>query len=339
MPQNSGAPASRTFFVGVIFLLLAAILWSLNGAFIKIINKGGQGPDGLAIAFYRSIFGGLFLLPFALIRTKRNQDDARAYDQRDVGRVPPTAPLEPRAQATGSAGSAQPSNSSWPLIFCVLSFTLMTSCFVIANTLTQAANAIILQYTSTLWVFLLSPLLLGETANRRDLWILLLAIVGIGIIFAGNASTSLPGLLIALTAGLFYGLLTLFLRKLRHIDAIKLTVINNLGAAALLLPFAVLFGDVTLPVRTLGLLALMGIVQFSVPYLLFTLGLNRVPAQQAAIYTMFEPLLVPLWTYLAVGERVEPPTIRGGTLILAALLWLTIASWRRSTKKHANRDL
>lgn len=309
MPQNPGAPASRSFFIGVIFLLLAAILWSLNGAFIKVINKSGQGPDGLAIAFYRSIFGGLFLLPFALAR-------ARTASPEIVGLVPP----------------ASISTSIYPLILCVLSFTLMTSCFVIANTLTQAANAIILQYTSTLWVFMLSPLLLGESANRRDFLILLLAIVGIGIIFAGNASTSLPGLLIALAAGLFYGLLTLFLRKLRHIDAIKLTVINNLGAAALLLPFAVLFGDVTLPVRTLGLLALMGIVQFSVPYLLFTLGLNRVPAQQAAIYTMLEPLLVPLWTYLAVGERVEAPTIRGGTLILAALLWLTIANWRRSTR-------
>jgi drug/metabolite transporter (DMT)-like permease len=308
--------SQRTYLAGVFLLLLAAILWSLNGAFIKVINQGGQGPDGLAIAFYRSIFGGLFLLPFSLVRNRTGWGSS-------------TEPAQ--------AGFAARTNTRWPLIACVLSFTLMTTCFVIANTLTQAANAIILQYTSTLWVFLFSPLLLGESANRRDLWILLVAIAGIGVIFAGNAGTSLPGLLIALAAGLFYGLLTLFLRKLRHIDAVKLTVINNLGAAALLLPVTILLGDIMLPTRTLALLLMMGVIQFSLPYLFFSLGLKRVPAHQAALYTMLEPLLVPLWTYLAVGEVPIRATFFGGTLILAALSWLTFASWRRSAVKQ-NRD-
>lgn len=331
MNPPSEASMGRSYLSGVLLLLLAAVLWSLNGAFIKVINQDGQGPDGLAIAFYRSIFGGLFLLPFALLRTRTGHRLERA------GRVLHAGPTEPGAPATASPAPrsgqlhpAVPFVSVWPLIACVLSFTLMTSCFVIANTLTQAANAIILQYTSTLWVFLLSPLLLGESARRRDFWILLLAILGIGIIFGGNANTSLSGLLIALAAGLFYGLLTLFLRKLRHIDAVKLTVINNLGAAALLLPFTILFGDIALAARTLGLLLMMGVIQFSLPYLLFSLGLNRVPAHQAALYTMIEPLLVPVWTYLAVGEVPLRATFYGGTLILAALSWLTFASWRRS---------
>ena len=46
-------------------LLLAAFFWSFNGLLIKLVNQGGQGPDGLTIAFYRSLFAGLFLLPLA----------------------------------------------------------------------------------------------------------------------------------------------------------------------------------------------------------------------------------------------------------------------------------
>lgn len=291
----------RSYAWGIVFLLLASLLWSLNGALIKLLFEGGQGADPVAIAFYRSLFAGLFLLPLARGKWRTLGGSKGGLPRRGIR---PTA------------------------VWCVVVFTLMTACFVIANTKTESANAIILQYTSTFWIFALSPWFLRERARTGDLWILGLAMVGIAIIFAGNASTDLGGLTIALASGLFFGLLTMMIRRLRDSAPAALTVFNNLGSAVLLLPFAWGMGSLLLSSRALFLLILMGIVQFGTPYYLYTLGLARVPAYQASLITMLEPVLVPVWTYMAVGERVPPTTLIGGAVILTALVLFVLAAQR-----------
>lgn len=212
----------------------------------------------------------------------------------------------------------------------------MTVCFVIASTKTEAANAIILQYTSTFWVFCLSGPLLGERPRAKDVWILGLAMIGIGIIFVGNASGDLLGLVIALGAGLFYGLLTLMIRLLRNADPAALTVANNLGAALVLFPVVWFTGGFLVSGRECALLVIMGVVQLGLPYYLYSLGLARVPAYQAAVVTLLEPVLVPVWTYLAVKEAVPMVTVVGGGVILAALL-LFIRAARKSAALGGGR--
>ena len=299
-------PLERSYAWGIVFLLLASILWSLNGALIKLIYQDGRGAEPVAIAFYRSLFAGLFLLPLVRgkWRTLGGTKDGRLHRG-----VRPAA------------------------VWCVVFFTVMTACFVIANTKTEAANAIILQYTSTFWIFALSPWLLRERARTGDLWILGLALVGIAVIFAGNASTDFVGLTIALASGLFFGLLTMMIRRLRDTDSAALTVFNNLGSAVLLLPIAWGMGSLLLSSRALILLILMGIVQFGTPYYLYTLGLARVPAYQASLITMLEPVLVPAWTYLAVGECIPPTTLVGGGVILTALVLFVVTAHRMHNHK------
>ena len=283
-------------------VLGAAVLWSLNGALIKLVYDEGRGPHGVIIAFYRSLFAGLVLLPLAWgkLHTLRSSSGQRTRLW------------------------IRPAGLS-----CVLFFSLMTVCFVVANTQTEAANAIILQYTSTFWVFGLSPWLLHERPRFNDLGMLGLAIVGIGIIFFGNAQSGVLGLVNALGSGLFFGLLTLMIRRMRDSDSAAVTVLNNLGSAVLILPVAVVLGGLFVSPRALMLLVLLGVVQFGIPYYLYTLGLVRIPAYQAALITMAEPVLVPVWTYLAVGEKIPPATMVGGGFILVALA-LFVFSARRA---------
>lgn len=310
VPHAADAHAARAYALGILLLLAAALLWSLNGALIKLVNQGGEGPGGVVIAFYRSLFAGLVLLPLARgrLHTLFSQSTAAAPSRR---RLRPAA------------------------FWCVIFFTLMTVCFVVANTKTEAANAIILQYTSTFWIFGLSPWILRERPQARDLWILALAIVGIVIIFLGKAGTDLPGLVIALLAGFFFGLLTLMIRRMRDVNSAAVTVLNNLGSALLILPFLCLplidpdgVHQLWISRRSLILLIIMGVVQFGIPYYLYTLGLARVPAYQAAMLTMLEPILVPVWTYLAVGEVPHENTFIGGGIILAALVILLLNARR-----------
>ncbi len=294
---------------GVMLAIMAAGLWSLNGALVKLIHQDGAGAHGVTIAFYRSLFAGVCLVPLAwgkfhTLRTRRAESNA----ERTLTGIRPAA------------------------LWCVLLFSLMTVCFVVANTMTEAANAILLQYTSNFWIFALSPLFLNERPGGRAVGYLLMAMVGIVIIFAGNAATDLAGLIVALASGLFYGLLIMALRHLRDSDAAAVTVLNNLGSAALILPFVLLIDGASLQLdaRSLGLLVFMGVVQFGLPYHLFSLSLRRITAYEAGLLTLIEPVLVPIWTYLAVREAVPRETVLGGTLILLALV-LFLRSARRTT--------
>jgi len=298
-PQQSDTHGHPRFW-GVALVFTAALLWSLNGALIKLVHENGRGPDGATIAFYRSLVAGLFLLPVA--RGKYH-----------------TLLRRRTADGQGLPRLSTQFRLRWAALACVVFFALMTICFVVANTMTEAANVIILQYTSTFWIFGLSPWLLREKPHVKDLWLLALAMVGIAVIFAGNANADLPGLVIALASGLFYGLLTLMIRQLRDSDSAAVIVLNNLGSAVLLLPLVLLFGDLFVNSRALVLLIIMGIVQFGLPYYLFALGLVRIPAYQAGLITLAEPMLVPVWTYLAVKEAVPTTTAVGGGIILVAL--------------------
>ena len=310
--------------MGVILLLAAGVLWSLNGALIKLIHESGRGPNGITIAFYRSLIAGLFLLPLArgklhTLRGKQNHGIVNRKATRDQSSMIRHLLIVILHSPLGLRPAA---------ICCVVFFTLMTVCFIMANIKTEAANAIILQYTSTFWVFGLSPWLLRERPQTTDLWTLALAMAGITIIFVGNAATDLVGLLIALASGVFYALLTLMIRLMRDSDSAAITVVNNLGSALLLLPAVILVGSLIVSPRAALLLVVMGVVQFGLPYYLYTLGLVRIPAYQAALLTMIEPVLVPLWAYWAVGETVPLTTVIGGGAILVALVLFVLAIGR-----------
>jgi drug/metabolite transporter (DMT)-like permease len=284
--------SSPAQFVGVVLLALSALMWSLNGVLIKTLTKDDSAPGGVTIACFRSLVAGLCLLP--LTRGKWGTLAGRSASGRR---------LSVRPAALGG----------------MVLFTLMTVTFVLAMTKTETANALILQYTSTFWIFALSPWLLRELPRREDVRLLIIAVPGIGIIFAGNATADVVGLTIALASGLFFALLTMLLRHLRESDPVAVTVFNNLGAALLLLPFCIAAGGLMVSQRAVVLLVIMGVVQFGVPYYLYSLGLARVPAAQAALVTLLEPVLAPLWTYLVIGETVPTMTMIGGSLILLAL--------------------
>jgi drug/metabolite transporter (DMT)-like permease len=109
-------------------------------------------------------------------------------------------------------------------------------------------------------------------------------------------------------------------------------VLNHLGAALAVAPLLLLWdkGWPSLSWPQLGVLALFGAVQMGLPYLLMARGLRAVSPQEAGVLVLLEPLLNPLWAYLAAPAKEEPTgfTFVGGALILGALAW---RYWPRRT--------
>ena len=116
----------------------------------------------------------------------------------------------------------------------------------------------------------------------------------------------------------------LSLRVLRRLDSVWLIALYHLVTAIILLPIVWRIG-----IRPTGVqatwLAAFGILQMGVPYVLFARSVRQLPGHQAAFIVLLEPILVPVWVWLAWRHHpgYEPPawwTLVGGGLILLGLL-------------------
>ncbi|QDU21121.1 DMT family transporter [Urbifossiella limnaea] len=290
-----------------LLLVLAAVLWSLGSLFVRFLREptalGLHDPPltPLQIAFFRGLFGGAVLLTM-------------------VRRIDVT--FRPLMGAM------------------VLTFTVMCGLYMSALSLGPAANAIFLQNTAPVWVYLFAVYALGEAASRRGWQAVLLGGLGAVVIVAGNWPHDLPPdeqqtqvliLLMGVGSGLWYAGVVLFLRVLRNESPAWLVSLNLLGTSATLGVYVMLrygvggFVDwVTAPTMgQLALLAVFGVVQMAMPYWLFARGLRHVSPHEAGIITLLEPLLNPLWAYLITPDKDTPTPAMwlGGALILAALVW------------------
>jgi len=129
---------------------------------------------------------------------------------------------------------------------------------------------------------------------------------------------------LGLLSGLFYAGVILSLRVLRQQDAAWLIVLNHLVTVAALLPIVLYFNIWPSGMQWLYLVG-FGALQMGFPYLLFAHGLRRIAGHEAAGLVLLEPLLVPVWVWLAwhTTSTYQAPgwwTFLGGGLILAGLL-------------------
>lgn len=206
----------------------------------------------------------------------------------------------------------------WGNLWLALAYAGSVILLVAATKATSAANAILLQYTAPVFVFLLGIPLLGERPGWVDWAGLVLSMTGVAWIFAGAGQADNLGVVLGLASGLSFGMLTLLQRRYRHKDPYWVLGGNNLAVGLLLLPW--LGPEPDASGREVLLMILMGVVQLGIPYLLFFMALQRVPAGEAALITLLEPLLNPIWVALVVGELPSPSTRIGGVIVLLGVV-------------------
>ena len=287
-----------------LLVLTAALMWSSGGFFAKAdVFKDWPGP---ALAFWRGAFACLVLLP--LVRRMQWK---------------------------------------WQLLPMAASFVLMNYCYLTAMVQGSAANAIWLQMTAPVWVLPIGVLVFGERATWRDAMLIVFVAVGVGIIlFYESQGASLTAVLWGLASGVFYAGVVLSLRQLRTLDSTWLAAVNHVATALALSYFALgklvdANSPTPLPAGMQWLfLAGFGILQMGVPYVLFARSLRSIPGHEAAGIGLVEPVLVPVWVFLAWGQRPEWWTLVGGGLILVglALRYLRLPGFAAKPARLASPD-
>ncbi|MBX9790607.1 MAG: EamA family transporter [Pirellulales bacterium] len=207
----------------------------------------------------------------------------------------------------------------WRMVPMALAFTGMNVSYMSSVALTTAANAIWLQSTAPLWVLVIGMFLGLDRPSPRDLVMLATALAGIGLILVNEVfGEALIGVMCGLGAGVFYALVVVFMRLLRSHDGAWLVALNHLVAALVLGPY-VLARQPTPSAAQLGWVATFGVLQMAVPYVLFARGLRTISSQEATAIALVEPVLLPIWVWLAWGERPAWWTLTGGAIIFVGL--------------------
>ena len=185
-------------------------------------------------------------------------------------------------------------------------------------------TAAILLYSSPAFVALLAWIFLKETLGPLRLLALALTFGGIFLVVGGYEpgalEVSLPVLATGLLSGLTYGLYSIFGKPLAgHLEpAIILSYALGFGSVLLVLAALPTFHTlVGLSSSSYALLVMLAVVHTALAFGLYTVGLNRLDAGQAAIVATVEPVVAGAIGVVLLGEELTALKVIGALLVLA----------------------
>ncbi len=209
---------------------------------------------------------------------------------------------------------------SWkspPLLLGAICYAATMLCFVAATKLTTAANAILLQYTSPVYVAILGAFFLKEPVTRRDCLTMLCVAGGMLLFFSEQMSPgNFYGNLLGVLCGMVSAVMIVALRRQKSGSPFGSILLGNILTFLCGLPFML---DAPPNIQAWLALAALGIFQLGISFILYSIAIKSVSALEASIITMLEPLLNPLWVFLCLGERPSTGALLGGAIILTAV--------------------
>jgi drug/metabolite transporter (DMT)-like permease len=212
--------------------------------------------------------------------------------------------------------------------------------FVLSNKLTTAANAIFLQGSAPFYVLLLGPWLLNEKIRARQLLFMAVLAVGMSLFFFGSqpasftASNPMIGNILGAGTGLMWALTIMGLRWLGRgstdVGATATAVCcGNVIASAATLSFALPVHGST--ASDWAIVVFLGVFQIAVAYAFLIRGVAGVPAFEASLILLAEPVLSPFWAWLVHGEVPTVWASVGGVIILGATGLMAVMGNSRKT--------
>lgn len=279
-----------------IAVILAGILWGTISIFIRALSAAGI--SSLEIAMIRMIVAALLFTAVVALKDKKLLRVGLGDQWMFVG--------------TG-----------------IVSVVLFNCCYFSTIVNSEASVAVVLLYTSPVFIMLLSALLFKEKITARKLTALVLTVAGCVLVaglLGGGFAISPKVLLTGLASGLFYGLYTIFGRvALEKYDTMTVTaytflfgMIGSVFVGDVGRVWSVVRGEPELLLWCLGI----GIFCTVLPYFLYTWGLQRLEAGKAAILVAVEPLVGAVIGMTVFQESREPAKLLGIALIIGAIILL-----------------
>lgn len=197
----------------------------------------------------------------------------------------------------------------------VLDFAMLET-FVIANKLTTAANAIVLQFTEPVWVILLAWIIFRSRPRASAVAASIVVIAGIVCFFLDSLSAGgVLGNILAIVSGLAYAGVFL-LKESPKCDFECAAILGFAACFVVGIPFYA--QETVFSLNILLAIMALGIAQLGLAYFFLSKGLDVVSPVTASLTSTIEPLLNPILVAIVVGETIGPVSIFGAVLVIGA---------------------
>lgn len=293
-------PAGDRRLIGMMLVAMAAVLFSTGGLIVRSLEY----PDPWTILFWRSLSAMAFLLGFMLIR-----DGLRG-----------TADLFRRM--------------GWPGLLVGFFLAASSISFLVALSLTTVARTLVMLSAGPLVAAVLARVVLGEPIRPRT-WATIAAVVaGITIMVWAElgGEGSLLGDFFAFLIAVCYATAIVITRRYPTIRMMPAAFTGTVFGFVASLPFA---APLAIGLHDFALLMVFGSCQLGVGLALFVTGARLIPAAVSGLLSMVEPILGPIWVWLAFSERPATTTLVGGAIVIVSVAVNTLLDARYAASRAA----
>lgn len=195
--------------------------------------------------------------------------------------------------------------------------------FTIANKLTTAANAIVLQYTAPIFILIISAIFFKQKMQKRDVLVVCITMGGMVLFFLDQLSPgNMLGNLFGILAGIFLAQMFVMVGRGGDDDATRMSGIMIAHVLTLLIGLPIGIPQTTeVAAIEIVYVIILGVFQLGIPYVLYGVASRDCPPLACSLIGMLEPLLNPVWVAIFIGEVPGPFALVGAVIIIATVSW------------------
>lgn len=198
-------------------------------------------------------------------------------------------------------------------------------CFVCANKLTTAANAIVLQFTSPVFVMLYSAVFFKRPVRRQDITVVVFTLLGVALFFFDKLEKGyILGNIVAILAGMFMAGMFVSVGEIE--EEMRLSGVLNGQIVAFLigLPFVIATRPQFTGTAVLSII-ILGVFQLGIAYVLFVKSSRYCPPLACCLLSAVEPLLNPVWVFIFDGEHPGVFALIGSVIVIISItVWCIV---------------
>lgn len=207
-------------------------------------------------------------------------------------------------------------------------------CFVAANKLTTAANAIVLQYIAPAFVLILSTVFFHQKMRKVEVGVVAVTFAGIVLFFVDELDMgSILGNLVAITSGFCMSIMFIYNGQIDSMaEKMSGIVLAHVLTALIGMSGGMIAGDVTVGSTEAVIILVLGIVQLGIPYVLYGIASSKISPLSCSLIGMIEPLLNPVWVAIFYKEIPGIFALIGGVIVIAAVVFYNIWDEKQGEK-------
>lgn len=211
---------------------------------------------------------------------------------------------------------------NWKVLLGVVANSMMGITFIMANKMTTAANAIVLQFTLPIYIMLLAWIFQKKKPDKVSVISGMISLVGIMFFFFESLSLGgMTGNVLALVSGFFYAIVFL-IKQIPDSDFESSAIISFVLNFVIGIPF--ILQETDWGIMNMSTVVLQGVVQIGLAYIFLNMALDKVPPVGASLISMIEPILNPVLVAIFYGEKIGKISFVGAIIVLASALFYNL---------------